>query len=248
MAVSEITSEDIRGFIGHVLDTRADATARQRYSSLAVLFKWLLAEGEIEADPMSKVTRPKADPPRVEIVTDRQFKLLLDTCDTTFLGRRDEAILWIFYDTGMRVSELCGLSTDDVSLDLEVCWVDGKTGEREAPFTPSTTHAIDRYLRLRNKHKNSRLSNMWLSDRGRGVVLTKSGVYRLVSKRAKIAKIGHIHPHMFRHTAADRFLSAGMSEGSVMEVMGWTDRTMIDRYGKSVRRRRAIDDYRKLVG
>ncbi len=248
MEVTEITPNDLRLFIVHMLDTRSPATAKQRYSSLAVFFKWLATEEEITTDPMVKVEKPKVRERQIEVVTERQFKALVGTCDGEFLGRRDEAIIRLLNDTGLRVSELCGLTLWDISLDRELMLVNGKTGERDVPFTPSTTWAIDRWIRVRSKHRNSNLDALWLSDRGRGTVLTRSGVYRMLASRSEKAKIAHVHPHMFRHSCADRLLSAGMNEGSVMDVMGWSDRTMLDRYGASVRHKRAIEDYRRLIG
>jgi site-specific recombinase XerD len=248
MEVTEITPNDIRLFIGYMLDTRSPATAKQRYSSLAVFFKWLLVEEAIESDPMEKVDKPKVRERQIDVVTESQFKALLGTCDGKFLGRRDEAIIRLLWDTGLRVSELTGLTIWDVSLDRELALVDGKTGEREAPFTKSTTWAIDRWNRIRSKHRNAHLDAMWLSDRGQGTTFTRSGVYRMLASRSTKAKIISINPHQFRHACADRLLSAGMNEGSVMDVMGWSDRSMLDRYGRSVRHKRAIEDYRRLVG
>ncbi len=246
--VSEVTTTDLRDFIGHMLATRSDATAHQRYRSLSGFFSWLLTEEEITIDPMVKVTRPKVKEKPIEVVTTRQYEALLKTCDSTFLGRRDEAIIRVLWDCGMRISELTGLRVEDVSLDLDLAWVEGKTGERKAPFTIATARSLDRYIRMRAKHRNAHLSALWLSDRGKGEALTKSGVHRMLDRRSQQAHIGHVHCHMFRHSAAHRLLAAGMTEGSVMEVMGWSDRSMLDRYGRSVRNIRALDDYRRLIG
>ena len=244
--ITEVTTVDIRLFIGHMLDTRSPATAKQRYASLNVLFGWLLTEGEIEVSPMEKVTKPKVEEKPVPVISERAFDLVLDTCDSSFLGRRDEAILRLTWDTGVRVSELIGIRVEAMSLDRGVVWVDGKTGERQVPFSLATTRALDRYIRIRSKHRNASDPHLWLSDRGRGVFLTRSGAYRMVSRRSDIAKVGHQHPHAFRHTMAHRLLAAGMTEGSVLEIGGWTDRKMLDRYGKSARSQRAIEDFRRL--
>ena len=250
--VTQITSRDLREFIGRMLDTRSATTANQRYRSLRGLFKFLLAEGEIETDPLDKVTRPKIAEKQIEVVSEPQLKALLDTCDPfDFRGRRDTAIIMLMWDTGLRISELTGLKVEDVSLALEVCWVDGKSGPRQVPFTIITTRAIDRYLRIRSKQRSAHLSDLWLTSRGGGktrtLVMTRSGVAQMLRRRSEQASTGHLHAHMFRHAAADRFLSAGMDEGSVMELLGWSDRSQLDRYGRSVRHRRAIDSYRKLI-
>lgn len=244
--VTEITPNDIRQFIGYMLDTRSAATAKQRYSSLNVLFGWLLIEGEIEVSPMSKVTKPRVTEKPVPVISERAFDLVLATCDSSFLGKRDEALLRLTWDSGIRVSELVGIRIEDVSLDLGIVWVDGKTGERQVPFSLATTRGLDRYIRIRSKHRNASDPHLWLSDRGKGVFLTRSGAYRMVSRRSDIAKVGHQHPHVFRHTMAHRFLAAGMAEGSVMQIGGWSDRKMLDRYGRSARSQRAIEDFRRL--
>lgn len=135
--VTEVNPTDIREFIGWMLDNRSPATAQQRYRSLSVLFKWLVAEGEIETDPMAKVTKPQVEPPMIEVISEPVFNRLCEVCAGDFLGRRDEAIMRLLWDTGMRISELTGLRVEDVSLGMEMVWVDGKTGPRSSPFTPA---------------------------------------------------------------------------------------------------------------
>jgi integrase/recombinase XerC len=249
MEVTGITTTDVRGFIGHMLDTRSAATAKQRYGSLSVFFNWLLTEGEIETNPMAKVSRPKVVEDPVQVIRTDDFEAIVATCDQSFLGRRDRAVLMLLWDTGLRVGELIGLRVSDVHFGEDpTVIVDGKTGIREAPFTAKTAAALDGWIRWRRRHRNADLRWLWLSERGRGEHLTKSGVHRLLERHAAEAGIGHVFPHQFRHSCADRLLSAGVPEGSVMEIMGWSSRDMLDRYGRSVRHRRAIADYRKYVG
>lgn len=187
LEVTAISTNDIRLFIGHMLDTRSPATAQQRYRSLRVLFRWLLNEEEIAIDPMEKVAKPKVE--EVPVISERAFGLVLETCDSTFLGRRDEAMLRLVWDSGIRVSELVGIRVEDVNVDRGVVWVDGKTGERLVPFSLATTRALDRYIRFRAKHRNADHPRLWLSDRGRGVALTRSGVYRMVARRSDFAGV-----------------------------------------------------------
>jgi integrase len=153
----------------------------------------------------------------------------------------------------MRLGELAGLRADDVSLDLEMVWVDGKSGMRRAPYTMGTARSLDRYLRARTKHRFARSPWLWIGERetkAGEMRLTKTGIYQMLARRSEKLGIGHINPHMFRHSAADRFITAGVQEGEVMELLGWSrgSRSMLDRYGKSVASRRAIDTYRRLIG
>ncbi len=147
-------------------------------------------------------------------------------------------LLRLLWDSGMRASELVGIRVEDVNLDRGVGGVDGKTGERLVPFSLATTRAMDRYMRIRAKHRNAGDPHLWLSDRGRGTAVTRSGAYRMVRRRAEQAAVGHQYPHLFGHTMAHRLLGAGMSLGSVMEIGGWTDRTMLDLYGRAWRGRK----------
>lgn len=248
LEVEKVTRDDLRAFILHVLEDRSPATAKQRHSSLSAFFRWMAEEGEIEANPMSGVKPPKVPDKTVPVVSQRQFDQLIEDCGTTFVGRRDEALIRVLWDTGLRVSELVSLKVDDVSLDLEVLWVLGKgEKERRAPFTVSTTRALDRYLRLRAKHPRSILAELWLGERGR---LGKTGVEQMLRRRSLRLGLPHISPHMFRHSLTDRLLSLGANEGDVLEIMGWSSgsRSMLDRYGRAVSNRRAFETYRRLIG
>ena len=246
--VKDITRNDIRGFILHVHTDRSPSTARQRHSSLKVFFKWLVEEGDIESNPMIGVKAPKVPEKPIPVVSQRAFDLLVESCDATFTGRRDEAIIRLLWDTGMRLGELIGLKADDVSFQMDVVWVEGK-GEktRQVPYTEITARALNRYVKARDRRDDSMSEWLWLGERGR---LGKTGVEQMLRRRCERLGIAHISPHQFRHAAADRFLTLGMQEGEVMEILGWSrgSRTMLDRYGRSVANRRAFDTYRRLVG
>src|ERR671928_813103 len=86
---------------------------------------------------------------------------------TVFLGRRDEVVLRLLLDTGVRVSELCGLELTDVDLDRELAYVTGKGSRpRVVPFGAKTAQAIDRYLRIRAPHPYASLPRLLLGQRG----------------------------------------------------------------------------------
>ena len=81
---------------------------------------------------------------------------------------------------------------------------------RILPFGTKTGTALERYLRLRTRHKLAGLSWLWLGSRGREV--TPSGVTQMLERRAGIAGLDHVNPHMFRHTAASYAMARGMGE------------------------------------
>jgi integrase len=121
----------------------------------------------------------------------------------------------------------------------------GKGGKgRVVPFGPQTGRAIDRYMRLRRTHRLADTPALWLGVRGKD--FGYHGLYEALKRRAQAAGIADFHPHLSRHTAAQRWLSAGGSEGSLMTVAGWSRREMLDRYTRATAAERAAEEARRL--
>jgi site-specific recombinase XerD len=243
--VREITADDLRGYLAHVLETRASATARQRYASLRQCFKWLTEEGEIESDPMQRVTPPKVTQQPPPVLRIEELRALIAACEGKSLAdRRDEAIIRLFVDTGIRLGELAGLKLEDVDLDLGVAVVLGKGRRfRSVPFGHSTTKALDRYLRARRTHPHASEPWLWLGLKGR---LSPSGIEQVVARRSRAASLGRINPHAFRHSFAHAWLAAGGNEGDLQRLAGWSSPQMLARYGASAADERARDAHKRF--
>ena len=233
---------------------RAPATAKTRMMGVRHFSRWLAAEGEISTDPFDRMKPPKVDMPVVPVLDDAQLRALLKACQPTVAAekaglpslrhRRDEAIIQLMFESGMRASECLNLEIGDVDLVENTAVVRrGKGGKgRTVPFGPKAARAIDRYLRVRRLHQLATTPRLWLGDRGRG--LAYNGLYWALGQRADAAGIKDFHPHMLRHTSADRWLAKGGSETGAMAVHGWSSPEMLQRYGRANRERRAIDEAR----
>jgi len=242
---AHITREHVETFIEGLVATRAPATANNRYRALTALFRYLEDEGEVTVSPMAKMHPPKVPDVPVPVLTDDQIRKLFASVEgKDFESRRDIAILRLFFDSGMRLSELTNLTLADVDLDANVAIVLGKGRRpRACPFGAKTATALDRYLRLRGRHKGADTSQaLWLGVRG---PLGVSGVRSVVERRAEQAGIGHVHAHLFRHVFAHKWLAGGGNETDLMRLVGWRTREMLGRYGASAADERARDAYRQ---
>jgi site-specific recombinase XerD len=222
-------------------------TIRTRWRGLRRFTNWLVAEGIIGTDPLTGITVDKPEPPPVPILTDDELSALVDACKgKKFADRRDEAVIRLLIDCGLRVSEVTGIDLPDLDLDSESVTVTGKGSRvRAAYFGAKTGQALDRYIRERARHRHASSSALFLGERGR---FTPDGVRERLKIRADMAGLdpATVHPHRFRHTNAHDFLLAGGQERDLKRLMGWRSDTMLERYGASAADHRAREAARRL--
>lgn len=146
-----IHREHVEAWIEDLLGRLKPATASVRFRSLQQFFKFLAEEGEITDSPMRNMRAPIVPEQPVAVVTEDELGRLLRACSgRTFADRRDTAILRLFLDTGMRLSELTGLRVEDLDFEQDVAGVMGKGRRpRACPFGNKTALTPQRYLQER---------------------------------------------------------------------------------------------------
>lgn len=238
----------VNAFVAGLLERGAEAsTARARQLALRRFSAWLRDEDETSVDDLLGLRPPKLDIKITPVLTDGQLGAMIKACAGRELrDRRDEALIRLMTETGLRAGEVVAIVIADLDLARGVVVVRrGKGGKgRSVPFGSHTARAIDRYARLRRTHRLADTTALWLGDRGKS--LGYYGLHAALTYRAQLAGVEGFHPHVLRHTAASRWLAAGGSEGGLMAVAGWTRRDMLDRYVAATAAERAAVEARGL--
>jgi site-specific recombinase XerD len=153
------TRADLEAFIAELQTSRSAATASTRYKQLQALYRWLEDEEEIAVNPMARMKPPMVPDKPIPVLPEDALRRPLAACaGKGFEARRDTALITFLLDTGARRGEVADLRVANLDFDLHVALVLGKgRRERALPFGRTTTVALDRYLRVRTRHKDAAL-------------------------------------------------------------------------------------------
>ena len=243
---ADLNHQSVRAFLGELFQRgTAGSTSARRLAAIRSFARYLRREGLLDHDPGALISAPRQVrkiPAHLDI---DEMQALLDAPDrTTPLGRRDQAILELFYASGLRLSELVGVDLEDLNLSSRLLRVLGKGGkERLLPFNRTAGAAIRGYLKDRRDlvraapltpaggsgSRRPKGEPLFLNYRG-GRLSTRS-VDRLVRRYVvqSSTKLG-ISPHALRHSFATHLLERGADLRAIQELLGHSRVTTTQRY------------------
>ncbi len=227
----------IRSFLASLhAEGQSRATAARKLAAIRTFLRYLLREEVIDADPGGLVATPKREIRMPAHLSESEMTKMIEAPDDEQpLGRRDRAILELFYASGLRLSELAGLDLQDVNLAAKMVRVLGKGGkQRLVPFNRASAKAIREWLQDRERFVRdirpataSRRSTVTgrarcepLFVNYRGGRLTTRSIDRVVRKYAAATARDGISPHALRHSFATHLLQRGADLRAIQEMLG----------------------------
>jgi integrase/recombinase XerC len=224
----------VRAYLAALAKDHKKSSIGRKLAALRKFFRYLVAAGKIEQDPLVRIHSPKQEKPLPPFLTvDDVFQLLGAVPIKTGLDVRDRAALEVFYSTGIRVSELVGLNWADVDFQLGIVRVIGKGAkERIVPIGEIAMQALQNYgeeQRTRWQMACKGETPVFLNNRGERI--TTRSVARIVEKHLKLAGIPvKMGPHGLRHSFATHLLNSGADLRVIQELLGHASLSTTQKY------------------
>ena len=193
---------------------------------IRIFFRFLVHRDFLSEDPSEPLLSPKTGSPLPETLQVSQVERILGSIDTSKpLGRRDLAILELFYSSGLRLAEVCSIRLETLDLDDGFLRVTGKGNKtRIVPVGGQARKALENYLQNERPTlvKTRSSSEIFLSVRGGP--LSPDRVRQIVRNRARQAGLSQkIYPHLLRHSFATHLLQNGVDLRVIQELLGHAD-------------------------
>lgn len=225
-APAQATHPLIRGWIVSLMQQQLDPrTVNRKIACLRSFYKFLLRERRIEANPMLRIKAPKMAKKLPEFVPEESLNRLLNSFEfeASFAGVRDQLLLETLYGTGIRLSELLGITDADVDVAGRLVRVTGKgSKQRLVPLNPSLLLVLEKYRTARAAEFGASASSGPLLRTDKGAPLYEKLVYRTVKRYLSqvSSSAAHQHPHALRHAFATHLLGKGADLNAIKELLG----------------------------
>jgi integrase/recombinase XerD len=217
--------DDIRAFLKRLHGSGLESRSIARILvTTRGLFRFLQLDGLLKRDPTANIESPRAWQSLPKFLLAEEVERLLESPDvSTDLGVRDKAMLEVLYATGLRVTELVSLKESDLNLDSGFVLTLGKgSKERLVPLGKKAIQWVNSYLavrpRLVSRHKTT---SLFVTSRG--LPVSRQAFWKLITQYGDKARIGHVTPHLLRHSFATHLLENGADLRSVQLMLGHSD-------------------------
>ena len=219
----EVRDHDIRGFVAQ--ERRRDLSARsiqRALSSIRSFFNYLLDEEVVETNPAANISSPKSAQLLPKALDTDLVKRLLDFKPQGDIEIRDKAMVELLYSSGLRLSELCSLNMDSISVRERSCRVVGKGNKtRDLPVGEKAIQSLRDWLLVRKNISSDSNKALFLNKNGKRIS-TRSVQLRL-ERLSKKRGLPMVNPHMLRHSFASHILESSGDLRAVQEMLGHSD-------------------------
>ena len=254
--IQKLTAVHVRHFLWYLAsepnrwDSTSPAAKKQvtsttvngYFRALRTFFNWLEREELVIENPFKNLKPPKIDKKVIQALSPTEIDRLFKVCaGKSVLDVRNKAILSVFLDTGLRISELTNLTLDDVNMDNASLLVrHGKGGkQRIVRIGNKAQKALWKYTLYRKGDSNR------LFQSRSGGAMSLFGMKILIHRLGDKAKV-RVHPHQLRHTFAISFLRAGGDVFSLQYLLGHSTLSMTQRYLQSLNANDAANAHKKF--
>jgi integrase/recombinase XerC len=228
----EVSHQVVRSWLASLMEVDYHpSSVHRKLSAINAYMRFQMKEGILTSNPARNIPKPKK-PARLPLFVEEKGAQALYTIETgelfilpegadPFLLKRDELIVTLLYETGIRQSELLGLKDSDVDKSIGQIKVLGKRNKtRYVPLGKAMMGKIEAYISIRNEHfRNSSFESLIVTDKGKKV--TKSLVYLKVKfYLSQVTTIQRKSPHVLRHTFATHMLNNGAELNVIKEILG----------------------------
>ena len=219
----EVQDHQVRGFVAQERRRGLSARSIQRaLSSIRSFFNYLLDEEVVETNPAANISSPKSAQLLPKALDTDLVKRLLDFKPQGDIEIRDKAMVELLYSSGLRLSELCGLNMDSISIKERSCRVVGKGNKtRDLPVGEKAIQSLRDWLLVRENISSDANKALFLNKNGKRIS-TRSVQLRL-ERLSKKRGLPMVNPHMLRHSFASHILESSGDLRAVQEMLGHSD-------------------------
>lgn len=218
--LSEVSSRLVRGWIVQLVDEDYEASSvNRKVSSLRTFYRWLMKEGVVRENPMRLVRGPKVNKRLPVFIQKKELsnERLAEFTTDDFSGERDRLMLEMFYQTGIRASELIALKDKDVHAN-SIKVLGKRNKERVIPISGELFSLIQSY-RERRRQLAAKAQTLFVLDNGNE--LYPKFVYRKINRfLTQVSEVKKKSPHVLRHTFATHMLNNGAGLEVLKEILG----------------------------